>query len=88
MASFWSNNVATNSDIGSFGFDVDDGCGSDGGGVCGCSFAAVNVCGGIVVIILDGGGSGGDDDDEAATGGGCEGVVVDWLVLLRFRGWY
>jgi hypothetical protein len=51
----------------------DDGCGSDGGGVCGCSLVTVNVCDGIVVIIFDDGIGG--DDDEAATGVGCEGAV-------------
>jgi len=83
MANFWSNNVATKSEMGSLGLVVDDdddvGCGSDSGGVCGCSLVTVNG----VIFDEDIG-----DDDEAATGGGCEGAVDIWLVLLRFRGWY
>jgi hypothetical protein len=56
--------------MGSLGLVVDDdGCGSDGGGVCGCSLVTVNVCNGV---IFD---EGIGDDDEAATGVGCEGAV-------------
>lgn len=99
MASFWSNNVATKRDIGSFGFepgddDDDDGCERYGAGDSGWSFVIIDDCNGTVVKVVDGGaccgggggGGGGVDDDDAVAE--AEPVVVAVGRPFVFAAWF